>query len=67
MSKNRIIWIDIAKGLLIVLVVIVHSHVNTIVDAIISSFHMAGFFILSGITFSVKRKFFKVGTSLIKK
>lgn len=58
MSKQRVLWIDVAKGILITLVVVGHSHINPVVDAVISSFHMAGFFILSGITFYAKRKFF---------
>lgn len=57
---KRIEWIDTAKGLLIVLVILghIHSTHDSIwggKDLIINSFHMAGFFILSGMTFSVKR------------
>lgn len=50
MSK-RIEWIDVAKGILIVLVVLGHSDVNTVVKILINSFHMAAFFFLSGVTF----------------
>ena len=56
MSK-RIEWIDIAKGILAILVVIGHAHVNSVADYIINSFHLAGFYVLSGITFSTKRGF----------
>lgn len=55
--KQRIEWIDIAKGILIILVILGHSHVNGYVDYVIYSFHMAGFFLLSGITFNGRRQF----------
>ena len=48
---GRIKWIDISKGILIVLVVLGHAHISTIVDLIINSFHMAAFFALTGYTF----------------
>lgn len=49
MSK-RIEWIDVAKGILIILVVLGHGSVSMETDLIINSFHMAAFFLLSGIT-----------------
>ena len=52
-------WIDISKGILIVLVVAGHAHINPTIDYLINSFHMAAFFLLSGITFSVKDDFEK--------
>lgn len=52
---NRIDWIDAAKGILIILVVAGHCHINPICDTVISSFHMAGFFILSGINLRTER------------
>ena len=55
--KQRIGWIDISKGILIILVIIGHSHINTLLDYAINAFHMAGFFLLSGITFNGKRRF----------
>lgn len=51
MVKPRIAWIDVAKGILIILVVVGHSHFNPTVDYIINSFHMAAFFALSGVTY----------------
>lgn len=59
---KRIEWIDAAKGILIILVVLGHAHspyelIGGGKNLIINSFHMAGFFILSGLTFSVKRPF----------
>lgn len=54
---NRIKWIDVAKGVLIILVVLGHCHVNSVCDMIINSFHMAAFFSLSGVTFNVNRTF----------
>lgn len=56
MSK-RIDWIDVAKGILIVLVVLGHSHISTTVVTAINSFHMASFFTLSGLTFRSNSSF----------
>ena len=66
--KNRIDWIDISKGILIILVVLGHSQISTLLKILINSFHMPAFFILSGITFKssinfnkfVKKKFFSL-------
>ena len=49
MSK-RIEWIDIAKGILIVLVVLGHSEISGIAASVINSFHMAASFFLAGLT-----------------
>lgn len=53
MSK-RIVWIDIAKGLLIFLVILGHCEVYDGIKYFIYSFHMGAFFFLSGLTFSTK-------------
>lgn len=55
MSK-RIVWIDIAKGLLIILVVLGHCEINNGLKYVICSFYMGAFFFLSGLTFSVKKE-----------
>ena len=47
---KRIAWIDVAKGLLILLVILGHSCINNVTSIVINSFHMAAFFVLSGIT-----------------
>lgn len=52
---KRIAWIDIAKGLLIILVILGHSMINDITKVIINSFHMATFFVLSGITYKSEK------------
>lgn len=52
--SNRVKWIDIAKGILIVLVILGHATTIPAVNIIIFSLHMAAFFILSGYTFSNK-------------
>lgn len=58
--KQRIKWIDIAKGITIILVVIGHLNikmfpeVKPIID-FIYTFHMPLFFLLSGLTFSIDR------------
>lgn len=48
--KKRIEWVDIAKGIAIMLMVIGHEVSNGLVYALIFSFHMPLFFILSGYT-----------------
>lgn len=54
MSK-RIVWIDIAKGLLIFLVVLGHCEIHDSIKYLIYSFHMGAFFFLSGLTFNTKK------------
>ena len=49
MSK-RIEWIDIAKGILRVLVVLGHSEISGVAASVMNSFHMAAFFFLAGLT-----------------
>ena len=55
-NKDRIKWIDTAKGIGILLVIIGHTvkdytDQEFLIRGLISSFHMPLFFILSGITF----------------
>lgn len=49
MSK-RVAWIDTAKGILIILVILGHSDVSNLTRHIINSFDMGAFFMLSGMT-----------------
>ena len=56
---KRIEWIDAAKGMLIVLVVLGHCHVNDACDMVICSFHMGAFFLLSGLNFHAEEPFLK--------
>ena len=65
MERNRLLWADALKGVLILLVVLGHSIQNTIGDAcytnhlwnIIYSFHMPAFMAISGyLSFRVKDK-----------
>ena len=53
MSRNRLLWADALRGLLILIVVLGHSlqhgdYENRISWNIIYSFHMAAFFVVSG-------------------
>lgn len=49
MSRNRIIWVDYSKAILITLVVLAHSPMlPSTIDALIVGFHMPAFFIISG-------------------
>lgn len=50
LMKNRIDWIDLAKGITILLVIVGHT-VGSPLRGIIFSFHMPLFFILSSVTF----------------
>ena len=59
MMKERIEWIDILKGIAIILVVLGHMPYSECNDGIyhaIYSFHMAMFFILAGFTTSLSQK-----------
>jgi len=63
MKENRIKWIDAAKGILIVLVVFDHVITTTLkfgseykLNYIIYSFHMPAFFVLSGLTLNIKKR-----------
>ena len=53
--KTRIEWIDFAKGLTILLVVVGHTISNGLIRGSIFSFHMPLFFFLSGITLKAYR------------
>ncbi len=55
MAKKRIDWLDIAKGVTMILVIVGHTVNNpSPVRTIIFSFHMPLFFLLAGYTFRVK-------------
>lgn len=51
--KKRLDWVDIAKGIAIILMVLGHEVGNRSIYALIFSFHMPLFFILSGYTSGV--------------
>lgn len=56
-KNQRIHWVDIAKGLAMILVIV--GHTLTVPDKIVHTiylFHMPAFFLLSGYCFSAKRK-----------
>ncbi len=55
--QNRISWIDAAKGITAVLVVLGHVLNLGKVQAFVSVFHVPTFFLLSGICFSHREKF----------
>lgn len=55
LSKQYLPWIDVAKGIGIILVVLGHSMFPK--HILISGFHMPLFFILAGITFSARTNF----------
>lgn len=54
-KENRIKWIDISKGIGIILVVLGHCNIPMNWAIIIYSFHMPLFFFLSGYLFSIKK------------
>lgn len=53
--KKRIKWIDIAKGIAIILMIIGHTIPYNIFNIFIFSFHMPLFVILSGITYKMPK------------
>lgn len=52
--NTRILEIDIAKGFLILFVILGHSPISQWAGVCINSFHMAAFFCLSGMTYSYR-------------
>lgn len=67
--SNRIPYIDVFRGLMMLLVVLGHSIGNTddAVNKVILSFHMPAFFILSGMCFQPKTGDYNTSTLLKKK
>lgn len=57
MRSNRISWVDSAKGLGIILVVLGHTSLPQEIKTYIYSFHMPLFFFLSGVVFNEKKNF----------
>lgn len=65
--KKRIDWIDVAKGVLIILVIIGHSiKYNSDLYRFILSFHMPLFIILSGITYKIPNSKNQIKLNIIK-
>lgn len=54
MSKNRIEWVDISKGILIILVVIGHIITTGVIHTCIYSFHLFAFIYISGFFYKKK-------------
>lgn len=54
-SKPRVAWIDMAKGIGILLVIFGHSGISKVPLAVIYTFHMPIFFFLSGLVLNVKK------------
>lgn len=59
-ENSRIAWIDIAKGMGIILVGIGHTYMPKEICVWINSFHMPLFFILSGMTYKVNKYSIKI-------
>ena len=64
--KKRIKWVDVAKGILISLVVLGHSDIHKMTGILINSFDMAAFFSLSGITFHCSENYKKYTIKKLK-
>ena len=70
MSKERVVWVDISKGIGILLVVVGHclNKENDIISrGLIYSFHMPLFFILTGYTFAKQPSWADFRTSIKKR
>ena len=59
MIKNRIKWIDISKGIGIILVLMGHISKIKIINNVIYAFHMPLFFMISGYLYKNKKEFVK--------
>lgn len=57
MSNNRIKYIDVAKGIGIISVILVHTNIPHPLLKYLLSFNMPLFFVLSGLTFSTRYNF----------
>lgn len=63
MSKKRIDWVDVAKGIAMILVILVHVEEHFMPGVLVSTkipiytFHMPLFFFMSGYLFSAKKSF----------
>lgn len=55
--NKRVAWIDTAKGILIILVILGHSDVSNLTRYIINSFDMGAFFMLSGMTVNYETRY----------
>lgn len=66
-SPHRIDWIDIAKGIVIILVIISHTvEFGSFTRNFIFSFHMPCFFILSGYTHKIAKNYSELSIRLKK-
>lgn len=65
-EKKRIQWIDTAKGITIILVIIGHANFQEPIKAFIYSFHMPLFFFLSGLFINTESDFNSFLTKRIK-
>ena len=55
-SLNRVLWLDIFKGELILMVILTHVSSSAFLNNYFSSFYMPAFFIISGYTMKEKLK-----------
>lgn len=55
MDKGRVSWIDCAKGIAAVLMILGHTWFTESLKAFFYTFHMPLFFILSGYTFRFEK------------
>ena len=53
-KNNRYIWVDVIKGLAILLIMFGHVHSSSPFKTYISSFHVPIFFVVSGVLLSIK-------------
>ena len=56
-QKKRIVWIDVLKGVMILFVLLSHSHAPDIYIRFFAPFFITMFFFASGYTFSLKKSF----------
>ena len=66
MPKQRIEYIDVAKGLLIIMMVIAHIWQSGYVNIFIYNFHMSAFFIISGMLLNYSKTLQKSYFQIVK-
>ena len=66
-GRKRLIWIDQARGVAMLLVILGHAQLGKVSQSFIYSFHMPLFFIISGLTFQKeKARNQRLGAYLVK-
>ncbi len=66
-TRERVAWVDIAKGLTMLCIVFGHLMVDTFTQSLVYAFHVPTFFLLSGYCFNGNLPFLKFVSKKIKR